>query len=296
MTAERLNLDTDYLVREYRAGRTAENIARQCGVSKGLVLRRLQEAGEPRRSRRLPLDVALLARLYAEGVSENQLSIRFGIDRNGIRRRLLEAGIQPRGRSAAEILKWSQMGPDRRRRQVAAAHACTKGRKMPVTAKLRAALTIQRTLSGMSRYDRALLSMLQERGLDCVPQQAIGPYNCDIAIGPVAVEIFGGQWHWHGHHLARTEARFRYLMQAGWHVLAIAVNKRSPLTSRVADYVVAYVEETRRNPTAKREYRVVWGAGEATISGCVDDDHISIEPPFTDGRDAGTGQYKRISR
>src|SRR5690606_37643437 len=111
---------------------------------------------------------------------------------------------------------------------------------------------------------------------------AIGPYNCDLAVHPVAVEVFGGGWHWHGAHYARAEERFRYIMNEGWYVLVVVVgfNGRFPLTPAVGDYVASEIERARRDPSLVGQYRVVWGAGEFSTGGRLEDDHFSIEPPF----------------
>ena len=127
------------------------------------------------------------------------------------------------------------------------------------------------------------------------PQHAIGPYNCDLGAYPVAVEIFGGNWHWSGRHLLRSPERFRYILNAGWHILVLHITRRCPVTIEIADYVAAYVDETRRDPARRREYRVVGRAGELLTAGSVDDDEITIIPTFTSGRDS-LGRYKRISR
>jgi len=148
----------------------------------------------------------------------------------------------------------------------------------------------------VSEIELELAGMLSERGIETTPQLAIGPYNCDLAARPVAVEVFGGHWHWHGHHLARVEERFRHLMDAGWNILVIPVNFSSPLTAAVADYAASYIKATRRDPPAICEYRVVWRAGEFATSGCADDDEISIEPPFRSARDPATGRYKTVAR
>jgi hypothetical protein len=76
----------------------------------------------------------------------------------------------------------------------------------------------------------------------------------------------------------------------------VAVNAGSPMTQAVADYVAAYIKQARSNPSAPREYRVIWGAGQFSTSGGLNDDNFSIEPPFTVTRDITTGRYYRIAR
>jgi hypothetical protein len=137
--------------------------------------------------------------------------------------------------------------------------------------------------------------MLQDRGIPTIAQQAIGPYNCDLGAYPVAVEVFGGGWHWYGDHVAIVPKRFRYILDAGWHILAVKIDAAFPLTSVTADYIAAYIQQARSDPSSRREYRVIRGAGETLASGSADDDQISIVPTFTAGRNV-LGQYTRVPR
>jgi hypothetical protein len=96
-----------------------------------------------------------------------------------------------------------------------------------------------------------------------VLQKAVGPYNIDIAAKPIAVEIFGGHWHGSGRHVARAPKRFRYLLDQGWpFVIVWADARHAPLTPDAAQYIVTFAEFVRSHPTARREYRVIWGTGE----------------------------------
>lgn len=296
MVAKRKNIDTDYLVREYRSGRSAYDLSREVGLGASNIVRRLREAGVAIRSRKLNLPSEHIANLYAAGMSEKALADKLQISRRAIRARLIEQQVDVRGRSQAETMKWAQMTEQQRFEQTAAAHRAARGVVMASSSMEQRATTVQSIGRVRSAYEQRLTVMLQERGINVVAQDAIGPYNCDLGAYPVAVEIFGGKWHWYGHHLARTEKRFRYIMDAGWHILAIAVNDVFPLTASVADYVTTYIQEARRHPSRRREYRVIWGAGEFATGGCIDDTHISIKPPFTNRRNPATGQYERVPR
>jgi very-short-patch-repair endonuclease len=182
-----------------------------------------------------------------------------------------------------------------RQAQVAAANVAATGRQKTFAEQCLAAQTRQERRSHASTYEGTLERLLAERGIAIVPQCAIGPYNCDLGAYPVAVEIFGGHWHWHGYHLRVAEKRLNYLLNAGWHVLAILVNKTFPITDATAEYVAAYIESARGDPARRREYRVIRGAGELIAAGSVDDEKISIVPTFTSGRNA-LGQYTRVPR
>ena len=246
--------------------------------------------------KRISLDADDLIRKYLAGQPENALALEFGVSRNVIRRHLLENDITPRGLSESQFLRAAQRTAAERKANAAAAHIAATGREKSFAERCLTAQTRQANGVHISHHERTLAAMLTARGLDFIQQQAIGPYNCDLAAHPVAVEVFGGHWHWNGDHLRSTPKRFDYILNAGWHILVIPVTVSSPLTPAVADYVTSVIEETRRNPPPRCEYRVVWRAGEFVTAGSLDDDDISIEPPFASGRDPATGQYTTISR
>jgi very-short-patch-repair endonuclease len=245
---------------------------------------------------RLTVDTDNLVQSYVSGESELSIANRFGISRSVVRRLLLKSGVQPRGQSEANIVSMSRMTPEQREARCASAHASARGRKQKLVEKVRRAQTRQNRLRGVSQIESALCTKLTDRGLQVVQQQAIGPYNCDIGAAPVAVEVFGGGWHWHGRHLKRAPERIRYLLDAGWHVLMVSVTSRHPVSDALADYIASYVEAARSNPTAVREYRVVRGAGELMASGSANDDEISIVPALGYRRDATSGRYQSGTR
>lgn len=243
-----------------------------------------------------PANVNDLVNAYISGESIYALSFKFDMSRTPIRRILLENGVTLRSHSDAGLVRASQMSDADRKAQAAAAHIAATGRKKTFAEQCLAAKTRQERERNISANERAISRMLLDRGIETIHQQAIGPYNCDLGAFPVAVEIFGGQWHWTGHHLRRTAKRFRYILNAGWNILVIPVNNVSPLTTAVADYAVTYIEQARRNPTAPREYRVIWRAGEFMTVGGLNDNDITIEPPFTSRQNPLTGQYETIPR
>ena len=297
MARPRLAVNVDNLIRAYLSGLTAKQVADRFNVKPSLVRKRLREAGVRRRAP-LNLPNAEIVARYRGGWSEKAIADFYGCARSAIRPRLVRAGVTIRSPSAAETLKWSKMTGATRKRQVAAAHAASRGRRKTFTEKARMARTIEKRGLHISESERTLAAMLRVRGIDgVIPQQAIGPYNCDLGAAPVAVEVFGGEWHWSGRHLLRTPRRFRYLMKKGWHILVVHVTpRRYPLTKRAADDVAAYIQRMRRHPTLRREYRVIRGTGEAVASGCVDDKKISIVWALTLGRDSVTGRYKGVPR
>jgi len=246
-----------------------------------------------------PLDVEHLVREYLAGRSVLDLAREFGVSRNVIDRRLDRAGIERRGRSAANIVRMSKLTPEERSANAAAAHAAIRGTARSFETKVRVALAKQASGVIDSEWEAMVAADLRSCGIDPIPQLAIGPYNCDIAAHPVAVEVFGGHWHFSGRHLARAEERIRYLGDAGWHVLMLVINERVPAyryTVATGDHLVAYIKQARANPAAPRKYRVIDCRGQALAAGRCDDDNIAIEPAFRHGQDAATGRYVRVAR
>jgi very-short-patch-repair endonuclease len=149
---------------------------------------------------------------------------------------------------------------------------------------------------GISVDEDMFASHLVAKGINFTRQKAIGKYNTDFAIGSIAVEIFGGQWHWYGAHIKRTEERFNYIMNSGFNILVIACTQSFPLNPAICDYISSYLDEASRNPPEICEYRVIWGAGEYTTGGCLNDNNFSIHPPFTRARNRTTGRYETVPR
>lgn len=300
MASERNSVSTDHLIEQYLAGKTRKQIADENGLQVATVVARLRRAGHASRTcktRRAEFDLAEAIKLYKEGVGLSGVGQRLGVPRDAVGVALREAGLPLRGRGEQQAVRMKLTTKRERKALTAAANAASRGRVMPFDTLCQMAATRERNLSCQSSpYEAELFDMLAERGIVGARQKAIGPYNCDFAANPVAVEVWGGNYHWYGPHRSRCEDRFRYMRDAGWRVLAIAVVKSFPLTPAVADYVATYVEQARRDPSSVSEYRVIWGAGEFTTGGCLDDDNFTIEPPFTSARDRASGQYKRVPR
>lgn len=201
---------------------------------------------------------------YVGGVSELALARQHGVARTVIRRVITEAGVVPRNGSESQFQRYHGTTAEDRKAVTAAANAAMRGRTLTWEKRLRDAAGRQRSAAFVSELENVIASELRERGLVVVQQTAIGPYNCDltVATGSVAVEVFGGGWHWSGHHAVRHRQRSRYILDQGWHLLCFIVDRKRPLTAAGYDYLVAFAEFAERNPSARREYRVVGGTGQ----------------------------------
>jgi len=239
---------------------------------------------------------------YLSGESLYSLSSRYGVNRRGLTLHFQKRGVAIRDRSAGQQLRNAHMTREQRLANTAAAHTAMRGKKFPgkgagrvntLGAKLKLAQTRQIRQLSVDPAERQLAEMLMTRGLSVIPQQAVGIYNCDIGAYPVAVEVYGGGWHFYGRHLARAPKRLRYFLDAGWHVLIVVVSDRFPLSPVAADYIATFSEHARSHPSLTREYRMIRGAAELIASGSADDDEVAVIPAIRSSRDS-LGRYTTV--
>jgi len=294
MTAKCSGADLDNAIQAYVAGESAEAIAQRTPF---LSAKRLLDALETRgirrsRSERYALagqkaaetqraqyglpDIEIVNR-YIAGESENALAHVYGTSRSVIRARLCAAGIPIRGQTEANRLITAQTPTEILHDRIAIAQEATRGRRQTKEHRHKIAKTRQAKEIGGSLTESVMADWLRARGLDIVPQQAIGPYNIDLGAYPVAVEILGGYWH-----LGKPihPKRTRYLLNQGWHVVFVWSHpKRSPILPSAADYIVAFAQEIRGQPPSICQYRVIRGDGYELARGQADSENVSPIAP-----------------
>lgn len=222
--------------------------------------------------KRVHIDVDDLVRRYLSGESEKALAEAFGVSRGPIRDRLQKAGVEMRGRSEAMFTRMSRTEPEERSRLASAAHAARRGQKDdPESLSRRAAAREGKIDGNVSPAEVLLLRDMRSRGLDVIPQKAIGPYNVDVATGTVAVEILGGTWH----RAKRHGERLRHILDSGWDVIYVWVDGiKFPLGPGATDYVITHLEFRQGAPAEPRCYRVIRGTGEFLAGGGADSENI----------------------
>jgi len=217
---------------------------------------------------------------YVAGESENVLACAFRVSRQVIRRRLIEAGVTIRDSTAANRLMMAKRSPEEHRRNTEAAHRVPK-KPRTFEQKCKYAVTRQERQTHVSPAELLLREWLRARGIESIPQQAIGPYNTDLGASPVAVEIQGGGWHAYGDHAAIAPKRTRYILDQGWLLIFVWVDRRKwALTPACADYLVALIEQARRDPSMRGEYRVVRGDGKEFARDRDNLDNITLVPSY----------------
>jgi hypothetical protein len=232
-------------------------------------------------------EVDNLVERYRSGERQYTIADALGITQASVSRWLQIRGATI-SRSEAAKRRIRRMTPDEITALTAPAHDAVRGSHFTFEPLCRRALVRERTQSSAVESERVLARWLTERGIDTTPQKAIGPYNADLAAGPVAVEIFGGNWHSHGAHGQRLPHRSRYILDAGWNLYIVWVKvSRHPMLPEMADDLAAFVKRSRRNPAFRGQYRVIWGTGQLIAAGSTDDDELTLIPS------SERGDYRR---
>lgn len=230
-----------------------------------------------------PAEIDDLISRYRSGESQNELATAFGISQPSVSRWVIKRGANI-SRSEAEARKWAAMTADQRAAQVASAHTAVRGMTRTADDLERRALGKQRTGAHATEEELALARHLNDLGVETISQQAIGKYNLDVGAHPVAVELFGGGWHADGRHRARLPERIEYLADAGWNLLIVWTHRVHRFDmSVVAQDALTYLERSRRDPTLRRQYRVIWSDGQLIAAGSVDDDEVTLVPTGISG-------------
>lgn len=221
---------------------------------------------------------------YLAGESAYGIATELGIDTANLTKAWRRRGLLTRPASEAATLRAARMTAPERLVLVAPAHAARRGQQSSFASLCQAAATREREALHVSGLDRKIGDLLREYPGWTVGK-AIGPYNVDLAFEHSAVEIFGGGWHGGGRAAARWPKRMRYILDQGWSVLVLWVEKdRQPLDAGAAEYAVAFFDAARRDPALVGQYRVIRGNGEEIIRGCSQDDHFPVKPPRGRGK------------
>lgn len=218
---------------------------------------------------------AEIIRRYESGESSDMIAPDFGAHGSTIRGRLRRWG-KTRNRSDAKRLHMQRIGPDGRQAITASAHDAVRG--MTRTDADLSARAMSKENTGQLTVDEArLFGYLHQFG-DITPQKAVGPYNVDLAVdGAVAVELFGGRWHYSGYHGAKFGERVGYLFDHGWALYIVWNTHPKTLSAEIADDFGAWFDRLRGLESVAGEYRVVWGDGDLCTAGRHDLHQLTIE-------------------
>lgn len=299
-TRGRVKVDIPKMIVSYNTDKmTIAEIADMFGVNEKTIRSLLVENGIKPVSRlhKQSFDYKTAIAMYSQGIGIKGIADKFGYTRSTVSRFFKIRGITLRGRKEQQQARMDNMTQGQKNLLTQKAHIAATGRKKtPAEQSATAWSCFVKKARVISPYETELSNMLAQRGIKCISQFPIGPYNCDLAVHSVAVEVLGGHWHWYGSHRDIAEERTHFILNAGWNIIYIPVSSSDPLTDEVADYVADFIHFRRANPSLRCEYRVVWGAGEYVIRGSLDNDHFSFDPPFTARRNPTNGRYERVPR
>ena len=204
-----------------------------------------------------PMDIPKLddmIRRYLDGESARSIANEFGISDSTLRDRLKKRGVKLRSRNDYPA-------------HVEAAHAARRGQVESADLLEKRAIGRQQRVAGVSFLEVEVGRLLTARGVDYTPQLAVGPYNIDLAIerGSVAVEVIGGGYR--SRTRARLPQRRKYLLDRGWHLIEVRRKRGTTDFVGADDHIVAFLDFSRSNPSAPREYRVIRSDGQL-VSAC----------------------------
>lgn len=217
-----------------------------------------------------------IAQRYEAGESLLQIAESMGECRRAIVIALEQQGVTLRTQTEANKIIGSNMSQDLREKRR------TQMRRIASTpnswAQLeKSAITKQEKGMSESPSEQLLKIWLEEAGIKPIPQQAVGIYNADLGAYPVAVEVFGGNFHASGRHLARAADRCKYFADRGWSIVIVWTDHRSKrLTVEAAHYVKSVVDQVSCDPSLIGQYWMIWGTGEFIASGGLKDDDLTL--------------------
>lgn len=228
-----------------------------------------------------------LVNKYLAGTSLKQIASESRVDRSTILRRFKAAGVKIRGRSEAELAKWSFIKKDRAavERQLGASWRSNKGRIRPVDVGVKLARSRYRNQSQIHAGEIPMTRLLTAKGFRVEQQFPCGPYNIDVALTElgIAIEIVGSNWH--PILKSKIAKRTKHLLDSGWCVIFVFSWRREPGLIRptdkrgkftktrrvidhfspalVADYIVALAKLTGSNKAIAGQYGVIDGNGQS---------------------------------
>lgn len=245
--------DARHAVQLYLSGLSCRAVARQTGFGVDAVLGAVRRAGATRdlsaarknllstgyRSfRRDDLPVDQITERYMNGESSTTLAAEFECDQKAIFRAVRDGGGLTRTPAQARVLiDWD-------------------------ATRERGALNVHQNTLKVGWGEDEVYAALCDRGETPDRQHPVGPKNIDIALSPVAVEI------WLSSSLPLSDdycrRRIEYLSDRGWTMLYVLISRRTRLldAAAVADQVIRFREVTKSNPPTLREHRVIRGSGD----------------------------------
>ena len=223
-----------------------------------------------------------IIRRYKSGETKKSIAKSFGVNEGVISLRLAKNGF-PKAENRSEAMKTrlQRMTQEQRSSLTEPANNSLRGSNQSIEGLLKKALGVERQARITGAHEKTLSDIFIKNKIEFIPQKAIGVYNTDFAIGSVAVEVFGGNFHAYGAHRDRLFKRMNYILNSGWNIYIIWVDtKRSGLIGEsVFNDLLTFSQLSCVNPSFRGQYRVVWSDGHfISTGGCDNDDFSSVIP------------------
>jgi very-short-patch-repair endonuclease len=248
-----------------------------------------------------PSDIDLIVAAYDDGIGIHGIAKQFNISPRPIERIILESGRKLRNRSEQQFARMRRATFAERKALAAAAHAAKRGRPNSEAAQLKMAASRCRKVGPL---EAKVKQCLEQAGINCDQQFPIGKYNCDLLckIDPwattpsVAVEVWGGGWHFHGAHRARFPERTKYILSSGYSIAFLAIMNKFAWNDRAAKNLITHLDALSRLPSGECQYRMIWGDSNYVTIGGLDDIEKALITPTVNRRNPTTGSYERVPR
>lgn len=244
-----------------------------------------------------PGDIDLIVAAYDDGIGVRGIAKQYNVSPRPIERIILESGRKLRNRSEQQFARMKRATPSERKALAAAAHAAKRGRPNTQAAQFKMAASRCRKIRPL---EIKVKQCLEQAGINCEQQFPIGKYNCDLLciVGQrrIAVEVWGGSWHFYGAHRARFPERTEYILSSGCSIVFLAIMNKFVWNGRAAENLITHLDALSRLPSGKCQYRMIWGDSQYATIGGLDDIEKALVTPTVNRRNPATGCYERVSR
>jgi very-short-patch-repair endonuclease/transposase-like protein len=301
MAGKPMLLDREHIISLYQSFISIQDIATQFGVNHKTIRKVLHGAGIEtpihRHTKKPNLEEVLT--LYNQGIGVAGIAKRLGYGRTYMVCFFDKHGIRQRNRKEQQFERMKNSTQEQIAHLTQKAHKTAKGRKRSFEELRNRAVSRYKNQSfADSKYEAFFSDYLSKMKIEFDRQFPCGPYNLDFIIGYVAVEIFGGNWHYSGLHFARFAERTKYVLNSGFFLICIFVSesKGDNFESIINDKFIPVFNSFRGDKSGITKYRVIWGTSEYITGGSCNDNDFPLIKPTENIRNSVTGRYVSIPK
>ena len=134
---------------------------------------------------------------YQRGVASYLIAKKFGVSNTYVRDLLKRHGIKLRGHNITNKISASKRTPEENAQITSKASEANRGATHTLRHRYKLALSRERNPNIDPVYEKPLVDLCNNLGIEVVPQKAFSKYNIDLYLVKenVVVEIFGGGFH-----------------------------------------------------------------------------------------------------